>query len=177
MAQQNLNYGTIAGDGTGEVLFTTFQKSQNNFNELYAFQEDTGFQSRSDIITSPSLTLATDNVMIIAGTSEGNLTDVLDSNSKITPTKANGIVTIDFACTFITPAGSNNSVDIKLKVGAYIYRGFTYPLTKGSGFDDMFSVSWSLPIGSYLLANGAEIIINPTSTLSYKERYITAIQK
>jgi len=35
MAQQLINNGTIAGDGTGEVLFSAFTKTNDNFTELY----------------------------------------------------------------------------------------------------------------------------------------------
>lgn len=36
MAQQLINNGTIAGDGTGEVLFDAFTKTNDNFTELYS---------------------------------------------------------------------------------------------------------------------------------------------
>lgn len=35
MAKQELDRGTIAGDGTGEVLYDAFGKVINNFDELY----------------------------------------------------------------------------------------------------------------------------------------------
>lgn len=35
MAKQTINNGTIAGDGTGEILFDAFQKVNENFDELY----------------------------------------------------------------------------------------------------------------------------------------------
>jgi hypothetical protein len=36
MAQQDINVGTVANDGTGDPLRTAFQKTQANFDELYA---------------------------------------------------------------------------------------------------------------------------------------------
>jgi hypothetical protein len=36
MARQIINNGTIAGDGTGEVLFSAFNKTNDNFSELYS---------------------------------------------------------------------------------------------------------------------------------------------
>ena len=36
MAKQIINNGTVAGDGTGEVLFDAFEKTNDNFTELYA---------------------------------------------------------------------------------------------------------------------------------------------
>lgn len=36
MAQQTINIGTVANDGTGDPLRTAFDKTNDNFNELYA---------------------------------------------------------------------------------------------------------------------------------------------
>lgn len=36
MAQQHINVGTVANDGTGDPLRTAFQKTEANFDELYA---------------------------------------------------------------------------------------------------------------------------------------------
>lgn len=35
MAKQNINYGTVAGDGTGDNLFNAFKKAKENFDEIY----------------------------------------------------------------------------------------------------------------------------------------------
>jgi hypothetical protein len=42
MAQQTINNGTVAGDGTGENLFTAFNKVNGNFTDLYTNKEDAG---------------------------------------------------------------------------------------------------------------------------------------
>ena len=36
MAKQTIGVGTIANDGTGDTLRATFQKTNSNFDELYA---------------------------------------------------------------------------------------------------------------------------------------------
>lgn len=36
MAQISLNYGTVAGDGTGDILFDIFGDVETNFTDLYA---------------------------------------------------------------------------------------------------------------------------------------------
>lgn len=36
MAQQNINLGTAANDGSGDPLRTAFDKCEDNFTELYA---------------------------------------------------------------------------------------------------------------------------------------------
>ena len=35
--KQTINNGTVAGDGTGEILFDAFEKTNDNFDELYLF--------------------------------------------------------------------------------------------------------------------------------------------
>ena len=40
MAQQTINIGTVANDGTGDPLRTAFDKANDNFTELYSFGGD-----------------------------------------------------------------------------------------------------------------------------------------
>lgn len=40
MAQQTINIGTVANDGTGDPLRTAFDKTNDNFTELYAMGGD-----------------------------------------------------------------------------------------------------------------------------------------
>ena len=40
MAQQTINIGTVANDGTGDPLRTAFDKANDNFTELYGFGGD-----------------------------------------------------------------------------------------------------------------------------------------
>jgi hypothetical protein len=133
----------------------------------------TGYQSRVDEFNTVSLTASTENTVVITGTVEENGGLILmDSNSKITPINVGDVVQIDFACTFVTPAGSNNYVVINLSVDGSIYRSLTHELIKGSGNDDTISISWCLPVGDYFKLNGALITINPNATMTYKNRYI-----
>jgi len=58
MAKQNIDYGTTAGDGTGDILFDAFKKAKENFDEVYSF---TGWEQITDTtytVGSP-LTIAT----------------------------------------------------------------------------------------------------------------------
>ena len=133
----------------------------------------TGWESKTDTTNIISLTAATDNVMTLSATSDSNggLT-LLDSNSKIIPIQLNDVLSIEFACTFITPAGTERSIDVYLRVGVSFYRGYNYKLTKGASNNDFFSVNWNLPCGVDVMANDVEIVLNPTSTMDYKDRYI-----
>lgn len=171
MAQEIINNGTTAGDGTGENLFNSFEKVNNNFTEVYNF---TGFQSRVDTTNTQTLTALTDNLISFTGTLEenGGLT-LMDSNAKITPISLNDIISVDFAFTGVVPVGSNLFLSIYLKVNGNIFRATTLPIIKGVGLDDNFSVSWILPVGADFLANGAEIYINPLVGLDIKNRYVS----
>jgi len=63
MAQEDLNYGSVANDGTGDGLRDTFIKVQSNFDELYG---RTGLASYSDGYTSGSpftLSANTDTIL------------------------------------------------------------------------------------------------------------------
>jgi len=40
MAQQTINIGTVANDGTGDPLRTAFDKINDNFTEVYGFDGD-----------------------------------------------------------------------------------------------------------------------------------------
>lgn len=67
MAQQHLNVGTTANDGTGDAVRTAAQKIESNFNELYG-------------VTAGLGSAATRN----AGSSSGNL-PILDGSGLLDP--------------------------------------------------------------------------------------------
>lgn len=171
MAQQQVNLGTIANDGTGDDLRAGGKKINDNFDELYSV---TGFQSRVDTTNTQSLTGLTDNLISFTGTLEenGGLT-LMDSNSKITPINLNDIISVDFAFTGVVPVGSNLFLSIYLKVNGNIFRSVSLPIIKGVGLDDYFSVSWILPVGSDFLTNGAEIYVNSVVGMTIKNRYVS----
>ncbi len=78
MAQQTINIGAVANDGTGDQLRTAFDKVNDNFVEIYT---ELGGTSLSNIKISGN-TIATDNT-------NGNLT--LDPNGTGTIVLANAV--------------------------------------------------------------------------------------
>jgi len=50
MAQQSINIGTTANDGTGETVRSAFDKTNDNFTELYT--DKTKFSAKQDIATT-----------------------------------------------------------------------------------------------------------------------------
>lgn len=171
MAKQTIGIGAVVNDGTGDPIRTAFNKTNENFNDVYSF---TGWISRYNAATV-ALSGLTQNLITITGTPESNngLT-LLDANSRITPLTLNDVVTVDFACTVVTPSGSDNYVDVGFFVptGGY-YRRLTIPLLKGSGNDDFVSISWTLPVGSVFLANGGDMVVIPNVNLNIKDLYIS----
>ena len=57
MAKQTINIGTIPNDGTGDPLRTAFDKSNDNFNEVYNYTN--GFIDYNDTTGAVSLTADT----------------------------------------------------------------------------------------------------------------------
>ena len=168
-AKQVINIGAIANDGTGDALRVAFDKVNDNFNERY---QSSGWESRFQA-ASQSLTVS-NNLITITGTSESNggLT-FLDTNAKVIPIQENDVLSIDFGCTIVTPAGSSNYVHLKFVVNTMVYRAITLPLLKGSGNNDHISLSATLPVGADFIANGLEIYIETNTALDISDKYIS----
>ena len=169
MAKQTINIGATANDGTGDVLRDAFDKVNDNFNERY---QSSAWESKFQAATQ-SLT-ASDNLITIVGTSESNggLT-LLDANGKVTPIQENDVLSVDFGCTIVTPAGSDNYVHLKFVVNTMVYRAITIPLLKGSGNNDIISLSANLPVGADFNTNGMEVYIEPNIALDISDKYIS----
>ena len=59
MAQQTINVGSVANDGTGDALRVAFQKANGNFSELYstvAGKADTSVVATKAPLSSPAFT-------------------------------------------------------------------------------------------------------------------------
>jgi hypothetical protein len=68
MARQTIDNGTVAGDGTGEILFNAFEKTNDNFTELY-MNNKVRVNSASDFPTAAAnvITLAANTVYMVSG--------------------------------------------------------------------------------------------------------------
>jgi len=101
MAKQDINYGTTAGDGTGEILFNAFKKAKENFDELY---DATGWQSRVDTTNTQTIPATTSTLVpITIGLESNGGISLLDANSKIIPIRAGDYIHADFSFTAETP--------------------------------------------------------------------------
>ena len=79
MAQQQINYGNVANDGTGDPLRSAFIKTDDNFDEIYA----AGPVSSNITITNNSITATNTNGNITLAT---NGVGVINTNSLIPST-------------------------------------------------------------------------------------------
>lgn len=172
MAQQLINIGTANNAGDGEGLRPAFDKTNDNFTELYGV---TGWESRFNAATQ-TLT-ASDNLITITGVSlsNGGLT-FLDTNGKVVPLQENDMISVDFGCTAVTPSGSDNYLHLKFVVNTVVFRAVTVPLLKGSGNDNEISLSANLPVGSDFNTYGMEVYIEPNVGLDINNKYISVVR-
>ena len=78
MAQQIINVGASANDGTGEPLRDAFQSVNENFSEIYA----AGPVDSNVVISGNTIgVLGTNNNLVLAGNGIGNI----QANSTIVP--------------------------------------------------------------------------------------------
>lgn len=104
MSKQVINHGTVAGDGTGESIFSAFDKCNDNFDELYL--ADTTLAGVDSVLASAidALEVVTENAQIVS------YVLVLADNLKlVTVANAN-------ACTLTVPPNSS----VAFPVGATI---------------------------------------------------------
>jgi len=87
MAQQTINIGTVANDGTGDPLRTAFDKVNDNFTELY--NDDAG---DVDSVNGQTGTVVLDTDDISEGTNKYNVTHTGDVTGATALTIASGAV-------------------------------------------------------------------------------------
>lgn len=125
MAQQTINIGSSANDGTGDQLRTAFDKVNDNFDEVYAAGPvGTNVSISSSTITSTQ----TNGSITVAPTGTGNVTvdndNVIISTSK-TPATAvgasgdlQGMVAWDNDYIYVCIADYDGSTDIWRRAAA-----------------------------------------------------------
>lgn len=168
MARQPINYGTIPGDGTGDILFTSFENINDNFIELYKV---TGWAYYADSLATPTVTITTSYTQITIDTL-GVLTNEaylpgeirgsghLWAGSKVTPISLGDDYDGRLDITVTAKSGSPTLMDVIMDISGstagtnkiytgYIQTGGTVPYDQ-SLYLDFFTLSTAL-------ANGAKI--------------------
>lgn len=162
--------------------FYLLEKKTDNFiNNFVKGGNPTMWIDRTDLTNTPTLNANTDNIQQLQINTEGNSyanehLNLLDANGKVTPINLNDVISVDFACTIVTPSGPDRYIDIKAIVDGNVYRSETHKLLKGSGNDDFVSVSWILPVKQSMKLNGLLIGLNPNSSCTVKNRYINVVR-
>lgn len=107
MAKQDINIGAIANDGTGDPLRDSFDKTNDNFTELYNVN---GWGVYGDSETSPSTQSfnTTPSQLLIDGSSSG-------STSAYLPYEIRGISEL-WSSNKLTPIGVGDSYDIRVNL-------------------------------------------------------------
>lgn len=163
MARTPINYGTTAGDGTGDVLFTSFQKINNNLIDIYnktgwAQYNDTVYTLASPFVINSGVT------SILPNNAGSNITTYLPSNvtafynqatTKITPQNVGDYYGIN-----IRFKAKNTNVsgvfDIGLDIGGSLGVIFkeTFLFAKGAGVEQDFNILISGYSLNTFVANG-----------------------
>lgn len=107
MAQQSINIGTTANDGTGESIRSAFDKTNDNFTELYT--DKTKFASKQDITaTSGTVNLDASTYSIfeftsaLTGATTMNIQNIV--KGQVIDILVTGAQTITMADSFTTSA-------------------------------------------------------------------------
>lgn len=149
MARTSINYGTTAGDGTGDVLFTSFKKANDNFIDIY---NKTGWAQYNDTI----YTLASPFVInsgvtsILPNNAGSNITNYLPSNvtafynqatTKITPQNIGDYyaITIRFKAKS-SSAGGIFDIGVDIGGGLGVIFKETITFAKGANTEQDFSI-------------------------------------
>lgn len=126
MAQQLINNGTIAGDGTGEVLFTAFDKTNDNFTDIYKVAGWGNYAQSA--ATAQTITTIDSKLVIDGGGAASNssylpleirgISELWDTtNNKITPIAIGDGYTMRIDLEITGKTGNPNGLDFSLDIG------------------------------------------------------------
>lgn len=136
-------------------------------------ENTTGWQRMADFVNTQNITANTDTLITYSGFKiGGGDLQLINANAKVTPIQLNDTLNIDFTFTFPSPAGTDDFVKVFLKVNGIIYRGTEFNILEPTGEINYVSVSFSLPVESDFLLNGAEIYIRSNVAIVISNRYL-----
>ena len=126
MAQQVINNGTIAGDGTGEVLFTAFDKTNDNFTDIYKVAGWGNYAQSA--ATAQTITTIDSKLVIDGGGAASNssylpleirgISELWDTtNNKITPIAIGDGYTMRIDLEITGKTGNPKGLDFSLDIG------------------------------------------------------------
>lgn len=157
-----------------ELYFTCFQLNYGNVCDYnIPFEQYTAWQSKVDIVNTQNLTANTDNLIAFTGTdaSNGGIT-LINNLGKITPSRINDSLSIDFVFYFPTPVGTNDYLSVKFIVNGVIYRAQSFNILAPTGEINYVTVSFNLPVEIDFFENGGQFYVNPSVNITISNRYI-----
>ncbi len=170
MAQQNLNFGASADDGTGDGLRDAFIKVQSNFNEVYNF---TGWEQITDTTYtsgSPLVILSGVTGKILTGTPTKIQTQLPTGVTTFWDETTDKIVAVNNGDAFTLSLRfkakmnvANGISDIDINIGGSLgaISSETILFSKGSGVEQRFDIDLSFFTGTTFIANGGAIEVKP----------------
>jgi ribosomal protein S18 len=187
MAREIIQIGTVPNDGTGDTLRDSFDKSNDNFSELYSVS---GWGYYVDSLTTPTITANTSFTQItIDGTGATNEdylprqirgTGHLWATNKITPISIGDDYDGRLDLTFTAKSGSPEVIEVIIEISGgtagtnVVFTGYihTAPVPyRQSVYLDFFSLTT-------FITNGGKIYIRTdTGTVTVGDRAIKITRK
>ena len=188
MARTPINYGTTPGDGTGDVLFTSFTNTDANFIDIYNVH---GWANYADAETTPatqSITTTASKLQIDGGGANSNsayLPREIRGSSELWDTTNDKIIPISLGDSYMVRVG----LEVTAKTGA---AGTIYIQLDIGGaatptivvLEEDISIAKTVPFSfvapfpifclSTFIANGGQIFLSSdTGTITIAERNIS----
>lgn len=170
MAQQQVNLGTIANDGTGDDLRAGGKKINDNFDEVYNF---TGWEQITDSTYtsgSPLTILSGVTGKIQTGTVARITTQLPTGVTEFWDETTDKIVAVNDGDAFTLSLRfkakmnvANGITDVSINIGGSlnVISQETLLFSKGSGVEQRFDVDLSYFTGSTFISNGGTIEVKP----------------
>lgn len=96
MAKQTIGIGTTANDGTGDTLRAAFDKTNDNFDEVYA-KPDISYDNSTSVLTLTRADGSTDTADLSILLDDTNLVDSVDGSGGLESDTTTGDVTISIS--------------------------------------------------------------------------------
>lgn len=170
MAKQTIAIGTIANDGTGDTLRNSFDKVNDNFDEVYSF---TGWEQITDSTYtsgSPLVILSGVTGKILTGTVTKIQTQLPTGVTTFWDESTDKLLGVNDGDAFTLSLRfkakmnvANGLTDIDINIGGTLNKiqNETIVFSKGSGVEQKFDVDLSYFTGTTFISNGGIIEILP----------------
>ena len=174
MAQQTINIGTVANDGTGDPLRTAFDKVNDNFTELY--NDDAGDVNSVNAGTGISVDQTTGAVTVT--NSAPNATHTGDVTGATALTIADDVITYAKLANEFTASAGIGASDVDFSLAQVFTKtltgttAFTYSNAQVGMVKDLIinadGNSFTLPTGTKIIAG------TPTTGINFIQVVVTA---